>query len=175
MANSLPEISAGYSDTLWTPANHTTTVNPTQPTTAVVLYAGDYGYHTGNILWRGHFNATGVENGIMMNLQGGAAFGYSVWLDSSFLGSFAGNIVNSSWEQGFHFTSVMKPGSSHVLTILQDHMGYEEDWTSGSDQFKTPRGIINYSFIGTTNEVPVIWKVTGNLGGEDVCFLFVCE
>ncbi|KAG6824082.1 hypothetical protein H0H93_002587, partial [Arthromyces matolae] len=45
-ADSLPEIKASYSDAKWTVANHNTTVNPAPPTTPVVLYAGDYGYHT---------------------------------------------------------------------------------------------------------------------------------
>ncbi|EIN05080.1 hypothetical protein PUNSTDRAFT_146007 [Punctularia strigosozonata HHB-11173 SS5] len=166
-ANSLPEISSAYSDAPWTTADHNSTVNPTQSLTPVVLYAGDYGYHTGNILWRAHFNASGAERGITLNVQGGSAFGYSVWLDSSFLGSWEGNAVNSSWEQTFPFKSTtIRSRSTHVITILQDHMGYEEDWTSASDDFKTPRGILSYSFVGSNSTVVGTWKVTGNLGGE---------
>lgn len=47
-------------------------------------------------------------------------------------------------------------------------MGYEEDWTAGSDDFTTPRGIISYYFEGSDNTIVSVWKVTGNLGGEDV-------
>jgi hypothetical protein len=54
----------------------------------LVLYAGDYGFHTGNILWRGHFIATGAETAVRLNVSGGAAFGFSVWLDDNHLGSW---------------------------------------------------------------------------------------
>jgi hypothetical protein len=135
-ADSLPEIQPQYSDALWTVADHKTTINPAPPNTTVVLYAGDYGFHTGNILWRGHFNATGAEKGFAAELQGGSAFGFSVWLDTTFLGSwngingllsrrrvlnnsFLGDGVTSVFNQSFPFTTALRKGSTHVLTILQ--------------------------------------------------------
>jgi hypothetical protein len=136
----------------------------------VVLFAGDYGYHTGNILWRGHFTATGSETGFTADIWGGSAFAYSIWLDSTFIGSWVGDAPSSSYQGSFNFPSFLKSGSAHVLTILQDHMGYEEDWAAASDYFKRPRGIISYSFLGkgTLPQVST-WKLTGNLGGESVC------
>ncbi|KAF8165127.1 glycoside hydrolase family 35 protein [Crassisporium funariophilum] len=165
-ANSLPEISPTYSDALWTVADHKTTVNPAGFSTPVVLYAGDYGYHTGNILWRAHFNATSTETAFKVRVMGGAAFGYSVWLDSTFIGSWEGDAVHGDFEGTFNFPAKLTAGSSHVLTILQDHMGYEEDWTAASDAFKSPRGIASYSFIGSPTTTVGVWKVSGNLGGE---------
>ncbi|KAF7353098.1 Beta-galactosidase [Mycena venus] len=127
-ADSLPEIQSQYSDALWTVADHKTTINPTPPNTTVVLYAGDYGFHTGNILWRAHFNATGPETGFAAQLQGDA--------------------VTSAFNGTFSFPTVLPKGSTHVLTILQDHMGNEENWWAAGDDFKTPRGILSYSFLG---------------------------
>ncbi|KAG6825879.1 hypothetical protein H0H93_016988, partial [Arthromyces matolae] len=46
-------------------------------------------------------------------------------------------------------------------------MGLEEDWWAAGDDFKTPRGILNYRFVGTNVPAVSVWKVTGNLGGED--------
>ncbi|RDB20455.1 putative beta-galactosidase A [Hypsizygus marmoreus] len=166
-ADSLPEVRASYSDAQWTLASRNTTVNPNTPRTPVVLYAGDYGYHTGNIFWRGHFKATGTETGFTLDVWGGSAFGYSVWLDSMFLGSWVGDAVHSNYEGTFSFPALLRPGSAHVLTILQDHMGYEGDWTAASESFKNPRGIVSYSFTGTNVPTVSIWKVTGNLGGEN--------
>ncbi|PFH52549.1 glycoside hydrolase family 35 protein [Amanita thiersii Skay4041] len=166
-ASSLPEIRPTYSDIKWTSANHNTTVNPTTPPTPVVLYAGDYGYHTGNILWRAHFNATGSETGFTADIWGGSAFGYSVWLDSIFIGSWEGDAIHANYERTFAFPKKLEQESSHVLTILQDHMGYEEDWTAASDFFKIPRGIMNYSFPNSPDTTVNVWKVAGNLGGED--------
>lgn len=166
-SDSLPEIQAGYSDAKWTIANHTTTVNPTQPKTPVVLYAGEYGYHTGNILWRAHFNSTGSETGFVAEVWGGAAFGFSIWLDSTFLGSWEGDATHGSYTKTVSFPSALTSSSPHVITILQDHMGYEEDWTAATDDFKNPRGLRSYSFVGSSSTNVSVWKVTGNLGGED--------
>ncbi|EEB99653.1 hypothetical protein MPER_00631, partial [Moniliophthora perniciosa FA553] len=130
-ADSLPEIQRTYSDTLWTTADRTQTVNPNQPNgTDVVLYAGEYGYHTGNILWRAHFNAAGAESGFKVDVWGGTAFGYSVWLDDKFLGSWVGDGSNGNHDQAFAFSQPLEKGSTHVLTILQDHMGYNENWVA---------------------------------------------
>ncbi|ESK93618.1 glycoside hydrolase family 35 protein [Moniliophthora roreri MCA 2997] len=167
-ADSLPEVQRTYSDTLWTTADRTQTVNPNQPNgTDVVLYAGEYGYHTGNILWRAHFNATGSESGFKVDVWGGTAFGYSIWLDDRFLGSWVGDASHGNYDQAFAFPQPLRKGSTHVLTILQDHMGYNENWAAAGEDFKTPRGIRSYSFIGSNSTSVSVWKVTGNLGGED--------
>ncbi|KAK6539096.1 hypothetical protein TWF694_010635 [Orbilia ellipsospora] len=68
--NSLPEISGNYDDSKWVTADNTYTPNPTKPTTPVILYASDYGFHSGNILWRGHFTASGGENLFNLTIQG---------------------------------------------------------------------------------------------------------
>ncbi|KAJ7229001.1 glycoside hydrolase family 35 protein [Mycena pura] len=167
VADSLPEIQPQYSDADWTVANHKTTINPNPPNTSVVLYAGEYGFHTGNILWRAHFSATGAEKGFAVDVQGGSAFAYSVWLDGVFLGSWEGDAVHSDFNGTFPFSSPLKKGSAHVLTILQDHMGNEENWWAAGEDFKTPRGILRYSFMGSNATTVSVWKVAGNLGGED--------
>ncbi|KAK7060173.1 hypothetical protein VNI00_000937 [Paramarasmius palmivorus] len=167
-ADSLPEIRPSYSDSLWTTANRTETVNPNKPSGIdTVLYAGEYGYHTGNILWRARFNATGSEEGFWVDVWGGTAFGYSAWLDSTFLGSWVGDASQGNRNQTFVFAKALDKGTQHVLTILQDHMGYNENWAAAGEDFKTPRGIRSYSFIGSDETRVTSWKVTGNLGGED--------
>lgn len=167
-ADSLPEIQSTYSDVQWTFANHTTTVNPRTPTTPVVLYAGDYGFHTGNIIWRAHFTAKGSETGLQLQMIGGLAFGYSVWLDDQFIGSWEGDAPHTDYNSTHTFPQSLKSGSKHVLTILQDHMGYEEDYIAASETFKTPRGVLGYDFVGSDSTTVDVWKVTGNLGGESV-------
>lgn len=61
----------------------------------------------------------------------------------------------------------LEKGSKHVFTVVQDHMGLEQNYGPGGDLHKVPRGILNYQF-GGGNGTSVEWKVTGNLGGEHV-------
>ncbi|CAC9893365.1 unnamed protein product [Aureobasidium pullulans] len=166
VTNSLPEIVAGYDDSLWTNADLTYSNNTQRNlTTPVSLYAQDYGYNIGNLLYRGHFTATGGENSIYLQTQGGSAFGMSAWLNGTFLGSARGIDAASNANSTFSLPNVAS-GSSYVLTVLIDHMGLQENGQGGSSEMKTPRGILNYSLNGR-NASAISWKLTGNLGGED--------
>jgi hypothetical protein len=81
--DSLPEIQPSYDDSLWTPLTHTTPNNPWAPTTPTSMYASDYGYHTGSLIYRGHFIANGLESTFFINTTCGDGLGHSVWLDSA--------------------------------------------------------------------------------------------
>ena len=164
--DSLPEIDPTYDDSVWvradSPISNNTNRNLTTPTS---LYASDYGFNTGNLLFRGHFIATGNESLFYLQTQGGTAYGVSVFLDNTFLGSWPGNSNQSSYNQTLTLPN-LRTGQSAVLTILQDHMGFDEDGTVGSDGNKNPRGILDYALVGRSKSV-ISWKVTGNLGGEN--------
>ncbi|KAK6540670.1 hypothetical protein TWF694_008063 [Orbilia ellipsospora] len=163
-ADSLPEIQTSYDDSKWVSASNTYTPNSQKPSTPVILYASDYGFHSGNILWRGHFTATGGETAFKVTVQGGSGFGYSVWDNGVFIGAWTGNGGTGSHSDTFTLSTWAK-GSKHVITVVQDHSGLEQNWTANTDSFKAYRGISAYSFNGAT---PTLngWKVTGNLGGE---------
>jgi len=120
------------------------------------------------MLWRAHFIATGQETGFYANMSGGLAFAYSMWLDNSFIGSWTGDGPHDMYSQMLDFPSALRVGSQHVLTILLDHMGIEQNWAGASDWFRIPRGVLNYSFEGSPDTKVVTWKLTGNLGGESV-------
>jgi hypothetical protein len=87
--DSLPEITSSYDDSLWTNADFTYSNNTQRNlTTPMSLYGQDYGYNGGSLLFRGHFTATGSENSVFLQTQGGSAFGMSAWLNGTFLGSW---------------------------------------------------------------------------------------
>jgi hypothetical protein len=76
--DTLPEIESSYNDDAWTVADHTTTNNTFfNLTTPTSLYSSDYGYHTGILLYRGHFKANGDESTLYISTYGGAAFGHT--------------------------------------------------------------------------------------------------
>jgi hypothetical protein len=89
--DSLPEIKSGYDDSLWPEANLKKSYNDEVVLrTPVSLVGTDYGFSTGTLLFRGHFTGNGKEKSLHIETQGGSAFGSSVWLDDTFLGSWHG-------------------------------------------------------------------------------------
>ncbi|OLN85748.1 putative beta-galactosidase A 2 [Colletotrichum chlorophyti] len=167
--DSLPELRPTYDDSVWPIANHTTSNNTAaNVTTPVSLFASDYGFHTGTILYRAHFTAGGAEGNLTLKTQGGSGYASSVWLNDTFLGSFA-NGPDAAGDNSANYTlPEMTPNASYVLTILVDTTGLEENFIIATDMMKNPRGIMEYGIAspgGSTNVTT--WRITGNLGGED--------
>ena len=164
--DSLPEIQPNYDDTSWPPADHATTNNTQRPlTTPTSLYASDYGFHAGALLTRGHFTATGAETHLFVETWGGFGYGAAVYLDATLLAGFAGGGTNATGLQNATLPPLVK-GKEYVITVVSDNMGLEEDFVVGGDQYKNPRGVVNYE-LGGRSKADVRWRITGNLGGEE--------
>lgn len=164
--DTLPEIQPSYDDSAWTVADHKTTNNTLRPLdTPTSLYSSDYGFYTGYLIYRGHFIARGNETSFFIRTQGGSAFGSSVWLNQTYLGSWAGIDKDSDNNSTYKLPN-LKKGKPYVLTVIIDNMGLDEDWTVGTETMKNPRGILDYKLSGR-DAAAISWKLTGNLGGED--------
>lgn len=162
--DSLPEIKSSYDDSAWKSCDELTTHNPRDLDTPTNLYAMDYGFHTGSLLYRGHFSANGLESYIWLNISGGTGFGHSVWLDDTFLGSWSGTGANATITQNLTIPTSLSSGTKHIISILIDNMGQDEE-APGTDAIKFPRGILGYQ-LSNHEQSDVSWKMTGNLGGE---------
>jgi hypothetical protein len=87
--DSLPEAhNKSYDDSNWTLCDHNTTTNPHKLETPSSLYASDYGFHTGSILYRGHLQQTAMNLGF-----------YSKQQEAGVLGSLSG-LMALSWDPG---------------------------------------------------------------------------
>jgi hypothetical protein len=162
--DNLPEIQSSYDDSTWTKADHTTSVNPYTLLTPTSLFGSDYGYHTGVLLFRGHFIATGKESTLKIHTQGGWAFGSSVWLNSTYIGSWPGIDATFDYNSTYTIPNLVS-GKPYVFTVVVDNNGLDENWVVGPDQMKRPRGILNYT-LDSHAQSDITWKLTGNLGGE---------
>ncbi|KAG4025228.1 hypothetical protein MFRU_063g00180 [Monilinia fructicola] len=164
--DNLPEIKSSYDDSAWTLANKNSSnnlfLNPLL--TPTVLNGPDYGYSTGVLIFRGHFTATGNESSLYLSTQGGSAFGSSIWLNSTYIGSWSGADYAES-HNGTYTLPNLKAGAKYVFTILIDNNGLDENWVVGVEEMKSPRGILNYVLAGRPKDA-ITWKLTGNLGGE---------
>ncbi|OAA47981.1 beta-galactosidase lacA [Cordyceps fumosorosea ARSEF 2679] len=168
--DSLPELQPSYDDSDWTRAQNFTR-NPVWPlSTPVSLYGSDYGYNTGALLFRGRFTATGGggPSSLSLRTMGGLAFASSVWLDGVFVGATLAQ-ANNDEANSTYTLPTLEPGTLHVLTIVVDNMGLNEDFVIGDEDMKRPRGILSYSLTNSDgSQTPIdSWKITGNLGGED--------
>lgn len=151
--NTLPELAADYDDSAWTNCNLSKSSNTSLPNS---LVAGEYGYFAGHLLYRSHFTATGKEDVLHLNATGGGPSIWSVWLNSTFLGS-ASAVANLS------INSSLISGEPYVLTVLIDHAGQDQITQNGITYPTNPRGILDVSLTGHSE---LVWKMTGNLGGE---------
>ncbi|KAH9479184.1 putative beta-galactosidase C [Psilocybe cubensis] len=132
VSGSLPEISPDFDDSGFATGSQTTTNYTNLPVLAgdKVLYSQQYGFYGGNLIFRGHFNATGQETAIQTTVQFGFAGGYSAWLNGVFLGSSQGNSTVSFTTDTWKVTSSMlRVGRDNVFVILQDHMGQRREGT----------------------------------------------
>lgn len=162
--DSLPEVHLDFNDTLYTTLAQIESNNPRNLSTPTSLYAMDYGYHTGSFIYRGHFIANGQETSAWFNTSGGDGYGHSIWLNQSFFGSWVGEASVQTNVHDVTFPRKLEQGKPYVLTILIDHMGYDEE-APGTDAIKFPRGILNFNISGHSQE-DITWKMTGNFGGE---------
>jgi beta-galactosidase GanA len=143
-------------------ADKTTTNSITPVQSLPVLYADDYGFHTGNVWYRGHFRATGTETGVhLVSDSGGGAQAFSAWINGRFLGSSTTGSADFTFPSG----SLHSDGDN-VISVLTVNMGHEEDYNS-TNANKTARGLTAASLIGAPGAA-VTWRIQGNLGGENI-------
>ncbi len=155
-----PETAPGFDDSGWTVADHMTTSNPTAPVTLPVLYADDYGFHQGDIWYRGHFTATGTETAINLTGDTGNDGVYAVWLNGTYLGSSGNGPATFAFPAG-----VVKPGGDNVIAVLLENMGHTEESVQPNNAEKQPRGLAGASLAGSA--AAVTWRIQGDRGGED--------
>ncbi|EED13499.1 beta-galactosidase, putative [Talaromyces stipitatus ATCC 10500] len=162
--DSLPEITPGYDDSKWITCNHTRSVNPRNITTPTSLYASDYGFNGGSLLYRGSFVANGSEESLYLLTEAGYAYAHGVWINSTYLGSWEGSAADMFYNQTFSLGE-LQSGETYLITVLIDHMGNDENFPANKPIMKDPRGILDFDLHGRSKE-SVSWKIAGNIGGE---------
>ncbi|MBO0870379.1 MAG: beta galactosidase jelly roll domain-containing protein, partial [Micromonosporaceae bacterium] len=157
-----PEAQPGFDDSGWQVADKMSSNSVSGVNTLPVLYADDYGFHTGNTWYRGRFRASGNETGIhLASASGGGAQAFSAWLNGTFLGSSTSGSANFSFPAG-----ALKSTGDNILSVLTVNMGHEEDYNSTNGN-KAARGLTAASLIGTPLG-SITWRLQGVRGGENL-------
>lgn len=132
-----------------------------------VLYVDEYGIHVGNHIYRATFPATSTApTGVHLNITGGNAFGYSVWLNGGYIGSWLGLSYLGTGAADFSFSNATlappSENSSNVLTIVMDNSGHDL-----REAALAPRGILNATLLGPGPAAAHAfgeWKIAGTAG-----------
>lgn len=147
-------------------ANKTNTTNTVIPDLSnPVLYVDEYAIHVGNHIYRATFpTVSSPPAGVFLNITGGRAFGYSVWLNSDFIGSYLGLSYLGAHAEEFSFdnATLADEGEQNVLVILMDNSGHDL-----REVALAPRGITNATLIGDAEDGYSFteWKIAGTAGG----------
>jgi beta-galactosidase len=156
-----PERKVGFDDRSWLRANRTQTNNPTKPQTLPVLYMDEYGFHYGNVWYRGHFTARGGETAIALHGDGGPHAQYAVWLNGAYLGSSASGQRNFALPR-----RALRRGADNVVSVLVESMGHDQIYGGPTEGHKAPRGLRSARLIGS--DAALRWRIKGARGGESL-------
>lgn len=163
VSDGAPEIAAAFNDSAWLATDRTDSPNPYWNHQLPILDSDAYGFHHGNVWYRGHFRATGKETGIRLSANTGVHLGnhgiFTAWLNGHFLGN------NPSGAQQFAIDpSWLKKDGDNVVSVLVDNHGHLQEEHNGA--FREPRGLLSATFAGATPDIR--WKIQGNVGGENL-------
>ncbi|MFD5449256.1 beta-galactosidase [Streptomyces sp. NPDC127100] len=166
-----PEAEPGYDDSGWTVADRRTSHSTTRvPEEQPVLFADDYGYHYGDVWYRGRLTgAAGLES-VSLTAATGARGMLMAWLDGEPLGTHdvARQDGKGTWSDtaGFLVPERLRErlggGRPHspVLSVLVRRT------QRGQDDGRAARGLTSVVFRGASPAVH--WRVRGAVAPDPV-------
>ena len=170
-----PEAQPTFDDTTWASADKTTTNSTTKPPAGQpVLTADDYGFHQGDVWYRGSLGDLTGAASMRIRYGGGGAGLLQAWLDGQYLGqNVLGTGVASPPTTGtatFALPAGLRTAGPHTLAVMVRDDSHNEDG-GVNDAQKEGRGIISVAYTddgGAAATVAASWKIQGNQGGEDI-------
>ena len=170
-----PEAQPGFDDSGWQLADKTTTTSTTLPPAGQpVLTADDYGFHQGDVWYRGTYTGASAAQTITLRYGGGGAGMLQAWLDGIYLGQnvLASNSASppTTGSVTFAIPASLQTDGTHTLAVMVRNDGRNEDG-GVNDAQKEGRGLISVTMDDSTGgavDVTPTWRIQGDLGGEDI-------
>jgi beta-galactosidase GanA len=158
-----PEATAAFDDSAWRTADLTSTNSTTKPPAGQpVLTADDYGFHHGDVWYRGHFAGPAPAT-VSLDFGGGGAGLLQAWLDGTYLGQsvLATNLASppTRGTATFAVPDSLRGDGPHVLSVMVRNDSHNEDG-GVNDAQKEGRGLIAAPAAS--------WKIQGENGGDSV-------
>jgi beta-galactosidase GanA len=164
-----PESAREFDDSGWTPAIKTDTASTTKPPPGLsVLTLDDYGFHQGDVWYRGRYRGDGVSSRLELVYGAGGAGLLQVWVDGRFLGQ--DELATGRERPPTMGTAVftlpaqaLAKGTQHVIAVMVRNDGH--NWDLMADEaHKEGRGLISVSLSspeGARFAVPIAWRIQG--------------
>ncbi|GAA2533928.1 beta-galactosidase [Winogradskya humida] len=155
-----PEAAPAFDDTTWRTADLTSTNSTTKPPAGQpVLTADDYGFHHGDIWYRGHFTGAAPQS-VSLDFGGGGAGLLQAWLDGVYLGQsvLPTGVAAPPTRGTATFTLPPTDDGPHTLSVMVRNNAHNEDG-GVNDAHKEGRGLIAVSLTAA-------WRLQGATGTE---------
>ncbi|MFI5679381.1 beta-galactosidase [Streptomyces cellulosae] len=186
-----PEAAPDFDDSAWKAADRTTSYSVTPvPEGQPVLFADDYGFHYGDVWYRGRFTADAEDladlESVSLAYSTGTQGLLMAWLDGEPLGTHRmpvpdkSTVRKGSWAATATFKVPGKlreklsgeaaedgagAGAAHVLSVLVRRMQHDQDGEA-LDTHKVARGLTAVTFKGAAPKVR--WRLQGEAAPDRV-------
>jgi hypothetical protein len=166
---SLPD----YDDSGWTTADRTDSYSVTPvPKSGPVLFADDYGFHYGDVWYRGRLTDADDLESVSLAYSTGTQGLLMAWLDGEPLGTHRMPVPDKrtarkgSWSATATFEVPPATGESpRVLSVLVRRMAHDMDGAS-ADSHKVARGLTQVTFKGGSAKAS--WRIQGETTPDPV-------
>jgi beta-galactosidase GanA len=132
----------------------------------------DYGFHQGDVWYRGHYTGDGVSSRLELTYGGGGAGLAQVWIDGRFVGQnelpTGAARPQTTGTCIFEVPKVARKKGDHVIAVMVRNNGHNWDLLA-DDAHKEARGLISASLStpsGPRFALPIAWKIHGM--GENI-------
>jgi beta-galactosidase GanA len=170
-----PEAQPAFDDSSWAKADRVRTNSTVKPPAGQpVLSMDDYGFHHGDVWYRGRYTGNPTADTLTLHFGGGGAGLLQAWIDGTFLGQeeHATGLPRppTTGVATFEIPPELRTPAEHVISIMVRNNSHNWD-LEADDAHKEARGLISASLAARTGKsfaVPIQWKIQGNRGGEDI-------
>ncbi|MEV7435428.1 glycoside hydrolase family 35 protein [Streptomyces griseoviridis] len=169
-----PEADPDHDDTSWRRADLTVSHSTTPvPAGQPVLFADDYGFHYGDVWYRGRLTGDTDARSVSLSYSTGTQGLLMAWLDGEPLGTHRMPVPDNStvrrgtWTAtaGFELPEAAGDGADRVLSVLVRRMQHDQDGNA-LDTHKAARGLTAVTFEGAGPEVR--WRLQGAPAADPV-------
>ncbi|SFU50704.1 beta-galactosidase [Pseudoduganella namucuonensis] len=171
-----PEAKPEFDDSGWRKADlaaSAATIATLPPQGQPVLAMSDYGFHHGDVWYRGRFEVRAgqpLAERLEVAYGGGGAGMAQVWLDGKFIGQheLPGGDAKPVTVATTSFDLPALAAGPHLLSVMVRNNSHNWD-LAANDEHKEGRGLISASLgakQGPKFATPVSWKIQGSQGGE---------